>query len=134
MYRGLVGHARRVLMGYFDLVRVCKGEDAGCTSGAGSLQSSAIEAFCFQLISELGDEFCKIGVREPQKAANEAFCEFGEYHRQMEKFGISMLKKTKPILSDLGTYLTKVSESHKCFSFFKSLLIFFLTRQSRTRN
>jgi len=80
MYRGLVGHARRVLMGYFDLVRVCK---------------------------ELGDEFCKIGVREPQKAANEAFCEFGEYHRQMEKFGISMLKKTKPILSDLGTYLTK---------------------------
>ena len=110
MYRGLVGHARRVLMGYFDLVRVCKGEDAGCTSGAGSLQSSAIEAFCFQLISELGDEFCKIGVREPQKAANEAFCEFGEYHRQMEKFGISMLKQTKPILSDLGTYLTKVSD------------------------
>ena len=29
----------------------------------------------------MGDEFCKIGVREPQKAANEAFCEFGEYHR-----------------------------------------------------
>ena len=28
MYRGLVGHARRVLMGYFDLVRVCKGEAA----------------------------------------------------------------------------------------------------------
>merc|ERR1712241_1644968 len=80
MYRGLVAHARRVLMGYFDLVRVCK---------------------------ELGDEFCKIGVREPQKAANEAFCEFGEYHRQMEKFGITMLKRTKPILSDLGTYLTK---------------------------
>ena len=25
MYRGLVAHARRVLMGYFDLVRVCKG-------------------------------------------------------------------------------------------------------------
>eukprot|EP00092_Neocalanus_flemingeri_P010172 GFUD01010962.1.p1 GENE.GFUD01010962.1~~GFUD01010962.1.p1 ORF type:complete len:453 (+),score=147.71 GFUD01010962.1:164-1360(+) len=80
MYRGLVDHTRRVLMGYFDLVRVCK---------------------------ELGDEFCKIGVREPQKAANEAFCEFGEYHRQMEKFGIRMLKKTKPILNDLGTYLTK---------------------------
>jgi len=80
MYRGLVDHTRRVLMGYFDLVRVCK---------------------------ELGEEFCKIGVREPQKTANEAFCEFGEYHRQMEKFGITMLKKTKPILSDLGTYLTK---------------------------
>ena len=81
MYQGLVDHSRRVLMGYFDLVRVCK---------------------------ELGDVFCNIGVREPQKAANEAFCEFGEYHRQMEKFGISMLRKTKPILSDLGTYLTKV--------------------------
>eukprot|EP00090_Calanus_glacialis_P006070 TRINITY_DN14768_c0_g1_i1.p1 TRINITY_DN14768_c0_g1~~TRINITY_DN14768_c0_g1_i1.p1 ORF type:complete len:286 (-),score=99.29 TRINITY_DN14768_c0_g1_i1:61-918(-) len=80
MYQGLVDHTRRVLMGYFDLVRVCK---------------------------ELGEEFCKIGVREPQKTANEAFCEFGEYHRQMEKFGITMLKKTKPILSDLGTYLTK---------------------------
>ena len=26
MYRGLVDHTRRVLMGYFDLVRVCKGE------------------------------------------------------------------------------------------------------------
>ena len=38
-------------MGYYDLVRVCK---------------------------EIGDEFCKIGVREPQKSANEAFCEFGE--------------------------------------------------------
>jgi hypothetical protein len=26
----------------------------------------------------------------------------------MEKYGIRMLKRTKPILSDLGTYLTKV--------------------------
>ena len=25
MYRGLVNHTRRVLMGYYDLVRVCKG-------------------------------------------------------------------------------------------------------------
>merc|ERR1719356_886458 len=58
-------------------------------------------------MKELGEEFCKIGVRETQKSANEALCEFGEYHRQMEKFGIQMLKKTKPILSDLGTYLTK---------------------------
>ena len=28
--------------------------------------------------------------------------------RQMEKFGIRTLRQTKPILSDLGTYLTKV--------------------------
>lgn len=80
MYRGLVDHTRRVLMGFYDLIRVCK---------------------------ELGDEFCKIGVRETQKSANDAFCQFGEYHRQMEKYGIRMLKRTKPILSDLGTYLTK---------------------------
>ena len=26
MYQGLVDHTRRVLMGYFDLVRVCKGK------------------------------------------------------------------------------------------------------------
>ena len=25
MYRGLVSHTRRVLLGYYDLVRVCKG-------------------------------------------------------------------------------------------------------------
>ena len=108
MYRGLVGHARRVLMGYFDLVRVCKGEGPDLCSAL-QLKLSLYNP----TLSELGDEFCKIGVREPQKAANEAFCEFGEYHRQMEKFGISMLKKTKPILSDLGTYLTKVSDSQK---------------------
>merc|ERR1719245_1633634 len=59
------------------------------------------------LSREMGDVFCNIGVREPQKAACEAFCKFGEYHRQMERSGIRMLKATKPILQDLGTYLTK---------------------------
>jgi len=48
-----------------------------------------------------------LGLGSPKKNANEAFCEFGEYHRQMEKFGIRTLRQTKPILSDLGTYLTK---------------------------
>eukprot|EP00095_Tigriopus_kingsejongensis_P008324 maker-scaffold1724_size29877-snap-gene-0.8 protein:Tk08324 transcript:maker-scaffold1724_size29877-snap-gene-0.8-mRNA-1 annotation:"prkca-binding protein" len=80
MYEGLVDHTKRVLRGYFDLLMICK---------------------------EFGDVFYTIGVREPQKTANEAFCEFGEYHRQMEKYGIKMLKATKPILQDLGTYLTK---------------------------
>jgi hypothetical protein len=32
-------------------------------------------------------------------------------YRQMEKYGIRMLKRTKPILSDLGTYLTKVTKA-----------------------
>lgn len=45
----------------------------------------------------MGDVFCNIGVREPQKTASEAFCMFGEYHRQMEKYGIKMLKATKPV-------------------------------------
>ncbi len=70
MYKGLVDHTKRVLRGYFDLLMVCKG---------------------------MGDVFCNIGVREPQKTASEAFCQFGEYHRQMEKYGIKMLKATKPV-------------------------------------
>ena len=52
---------------------------------------------CF---SEIGDVFCTIGVRELQKTASEAFCQFGEYHRQMEKYGIKMLKATKPVESN----------------------------------
>jgi hypothetical protein len=48
-------------------------------------------------ITEIGDVFCTIGVRELQKTASEAFCQFGEYHRQMEKYGIKMLKATKPV-------------------------------------
>ena len=46
----------------------------------------------------MGDVFCNIGVREPQKTASEAFCQFGEYHRMMEKYGIKMLKATKPVI------------------------------------
>ena len=48
----------------------------------------------------MGDVFCNIGVREPQKTASEAFCQFGEYHRMMEKYGIKMLKATKPVRLD----------------------------------
>lgn len=51
--------------------------------------------------------FCSIGVREIQQSANEAFNQFGEAHRLMEKHGIRMLKRLKPILGDLGTYLHK---------------------------
>ncbi|CAB4054335.1 PRKCA-binding protein [Lepeophtheirus salmonis] len=67
-----------------------------------------VDIFDLLMVSkEIGDVFCNIGVREPQKTANEAFCQFGEYHRLIEKYGIKMLKSTKPILHDLGTYLTK---------------------------
>ncbi|XP_023718371.1 PRKCA-binding protein isoform X2 [Cryptotermes secundus] len=80
MYQGLVEHAKRVLKAFFDLLQVYK-------------------AF--------GDTFAEIGVREPQPRASEVFRQFGDYHRQMEKYGIKMLKSVKPILSDLGTYLYK---------------------------
>ena len=46
-------------------------------------------------------------MREPQPRASEAFRQFGDQHRQMEKFGVVMLRTLKPILSDLGTYLHK---------------------------
>ncbi len=72
--QGLVDQTKRVLRGYFDLLMVVK---------------------------EMGDIFCNIGVHEPQKTASEAFCQFGEYHRQMEKYGIKMLKATKPVSEDV---------------------------------
>ena len=54
----------------------------------------------------MGDTLCSIGVKE-SATAHEAFTKFGEYHRQMEKVGIQMLKKTKRVLEDLETYLKK---------------------------
>ncbi|XP_063985177.1 PRKCA-binding protein isoform X3 [Diachasmimorpha longicaudata] len=80
LYRGLVSHAKSMLHAFFDLTQIYK---------------------------VFGDAFAAIGVREPQPRASEAFRQFGEQHRQMEKFGVTMLKALKPILSDLGTYLHK---------------------------
>lgn len=50
--------------------------------------------FC---VSAFGDVFSVIGVREPQAAASEAFVKFAEAHRNMEKFGIQLLKTIKPV-------------------------------------
>ena len=50
----------------------------------------------FDHFTDLGDTLCAIGVKE-SAAANEAFTKFGDYHRQMEKVGIHMLKKTKRV-------------------------------------
>ena len=63
--------------------------------------SSSLEWLEYKIIlvnfwTELGDTLCTIGVKE-SAAANEAFTKFGEYHRQMEKVGINMLKKTKRV-------------------------------------
>ncbi|CAH1794593.1 unnamed protein product, partial [Owenia fusiformis] len=79
-YAGLVSHIKRLLRAFFDLAQ-------------------SHRAF--------GEVFCAIGVREPQKSASEAFSEFGEAHRNIEKFAIKMLKTVKPMISDLNTYLNK---------------------------
>ncbi|XP_049819313.1 PRKCA-binding protein isoform X2 [Aethina tumida] len=80
MYRGLVEHSKRVLQAHMEL---------------------------HQAIKAMGDVFASLAVREPQHRASEAFRLFGEQHRNLEKVGIDMVKKVKPVLSDLGTYLYK---------------------------
>ncbi len=54
-----------------------------------------------------GDVFSSIGSREPQPKASEAFTKFGDAHRQIDKFALSLLKTIKPMISDLNTYLSK---------------------------
>jgi len=80
MYSGLVLHVKKLLRAIYDLSRVHR-------------------AF--------GEIFASIGVREPLPNASEAFTKFGETHREMEKFAIKMLKKVKPMISDMGTFLHK---------------------------
>uniref|UniRef100_A0A8C1U0S7 PRKCA-binding protein n=1 Tax=Cyprinus carpio TaxID=7962 RepID=A0A8C1U0S7_CYPCA len=80
LYKGLMEHTKRLLRAFYEL-------------------SQTHRAF--------GDVFSVIGVREPQAAASEAFVKFAEAHRNMEKFGIQLLKTIKPMLHDLNTYLHK---------------------------
>ena len=42
--------------------------------------------------------FTEIGVKEQQPNACESFTRFGETHRLIEKKGIEMLKRVKPVL------------------------------------
>uniref|UniRef100_A0AAQ5YL90 PRKCA-binding protein n=1 Tax=Amphiprion ocellaris TaxID=80972 RepID=A0AAQ5YL90_AMPOC len=60
-----------------------------------------------ELYKAFGDVFSVIGVREPQAAASEAFVKFADAHRNIEKYGIQLLKTIKPMLHDLNTYLHK---------------------------
>ncbi|KAM6956958.1 PRKCA-binding protein [Aplochiton taeniatus] len=80
LYKGLMEHTKRLLRAFFEL-------------------SQTHRAF--------GDVFSVIGVREPQAQASEAFVKFAEAHRNIEKFGIQLLKTIKPMLHDLNTYLHK---------------------------
>lgn len=53
--------------------------------------------FIFYPHPAFGDVFSVIGVREPQPAASEAFVKFADAHRNIEKFGIHLLKTIKPV-------------------------------------
>lgn len=80
LYKGMIEHSKRMLRSFYDL-------------------SQTHKAF--------GDLFSLIGAREPQPKACDAFQTFGESHRNMEKYGIHLLRTCKPMLADLGTFLTK---------------------------
>ncbi|CAF1479117.1 unnamed protein product [Adineta ricciae] len=77
LYRGLIRHTRAVLKGIFDLAHIHR-------------------AF--------GDAFANIGAREPQPKASEAFTTFGDAHRQIDRFALTLLST---MINDLNTYLTK---------------------------
>ncbi|XP_050526676.1 PRKCA-binding protein [Daktulosphaira vitifoliae] len=79
-YRLLVEHTERVLRAFFALIQ------------------------CFK---EFGDAFAEIGAREPQPRASEVLVRFAEYHRQMERQGLQLIKALKPISKSFGTYLNK---------------------------
>lgn len=41
--------------------------------------------------------FAEIGAREPQPRASQALVRFAEYHRQMERQGLMLVKALKPV-------------------------------------
>ena len=51
-------------------------------------------------LAAFGDVFAGIGVREPQANASEAFTQFGEAHREVERFAIKMLQTVKPVSTE----------------------------------
>lgn len=66
----------------------------------------------FHILPAFGDVFSVIGVREPQAAASEAFVKFAEAHRNIEKYGIQLLKTIKPVSRCYTLIYTQ-----KCFVF-----------------
>ena len=81
MYSGMVSHSREVMRAILSLSKVYK---------------------------DFGDVFAAIGVREPLPNASQAFSQFGDAHRKMERFAVMTLRQLKPMVSDLNTFLTKV--------------------------
>ncbi|KAA3674729.1 uncharacterized protein DEA37_0006269 [Paragonimus westermani] len=80
MFTGLMNHSKNLLRAIYELSRI---------------------------YGALGEVFSEIGVKEPMLRTSEAFSQFGVTHRSMERFSIEMLKKIKPIVADLNTFLRK---------------------------
>lgn len=59
----------------------------------------ALKAFydLLQTLRAFGEAFANAGVHEPQARASEAFTRFGDFHRSMERDGISMIRAVKPV-------------------------------------
>jgi hypothetical protein len=53
--------------------------------------------FLSYVFLDFGNIFSTIGVRELQPRASEVFTKFGEIHRQMERYGVQMIKQLKPV-------------------------------------
>ncbi|KAL3312893.1 PRKCA-binding protein [Cichlidogyrus casuarinus] len=86
MFCGLISHIKSLLRAIYNLSRVYR---------------------------SYSNTFAQIGVMEPQASANEAFCHFGQVHRDMERYSIDMIKHLKPMITDLNTFLTKaVPDTH----------------------
>ncbi len=70
LYRGLIKHTHSVLKGVFELAHIHR---------------------------SFGDAFANIGAREPQIKASEAFTQFGDAHRQTDRYAITLIKTVKPV-------------------------------------
>ncbi|KRY39209.1 PRKCA-binding protein, partial [Trichinella spiralis] len=60
-----------------------------------------------EVYREFGDIFCEIGSREPHVSSAEAFMNFGQVHRGMEKRTLTMIELLRPTINDLNTFLNK---------------------------
>lgn len=69
-YRGLMKHIQGVLKRIFHLAHVHR---------------------CF------GDAFANIGAREPQLRASLAFTRFGDAHRKIDQYAITLLRTVQPV-------------------------------------
>ena len=78
LYHGLIEHTRSVLKAIFELAHTHR---------------------------TFGDAFAKIGAREPQFKASEAFTKFGNAHRQIDRHAITLLRTVKPVFIDSHLFI-----------------------------